>query len=502
MAAALGRAAGGRPAAARLRAPAGDRSACWCGGARPGPALFRQQRLGRGGAPFTLFKLRTMRQAAAGAAGSYVTAGGDPRITPLGRFLRRSKLDELPQLWNIVRGDLSFVGPRPEVPAWIELGDPRWQRVLAARPGLTDPVTLRLRNEEALLAAVPGDREDFYRDHLQPWKLAGYADYLARRSAAGDLGARLAHPGGRFRSAAGAGAHSRRDRGGLASSREDVAARTGSPARQNAGRIAHFGDRSRLAGLARELRSWWVTGGIPPEDSCSRTNSSATPSSAAPPCCCPCRSPPRAAEAQAANEAPSIRGQFGEAVEVSEVLLDVLVTDTPGQRGGRPRARRLRDRGEGQAAAAHRRFLLQQPLPPARPEDRRRGQAAPRARCRPTATSSSSSTTSAGSTTRAAGSSATSSTPAARPSAGSRPRCSRATGWRSSATTSSSRSTATSRATARIWRRRSTAPARAAIRAPNGPRAVRPWPKACPPSCATCPAARSSRRPASTCTTP
>lgn len=153
----------------------------------PGSAFFRQQRLGRGGVPFTLFKLRTMRQAAPGAAGSYVTAGGDPRITRLGRFLRRSKLDELPQLWNIVRGELSFVGPRPEVPAWIELGDPRWQRVLAARPGLTDPVTLRLRNEEALLAAVPGDREAFYRDHLQPWKLEGYADYLARRSAAGDL---------------------------------------------------------------------------------------------------------------------------------------------------------------------------------------------------------------------------------------------------------------------------------------------------------------------------
>lgn len=154
----------------------------------PGPAFFRQERVGRGGVPFTLYKLRTMRHSVvAPTGGATVTAGGDPRITRLGRFLRASKLDELPQLLNILRGELSFVGPRPEVPSMVDLGDERWRRVLAARPGLTDPVTLRLRHEEALLAAVPGDREEFYRRKLQPFKLAGYADYLERRDAGSDI---------------------------------------------------------------------------------------------------------------------------------------------------------------------------------------------------------------------------------------------------------------------------------------------------------------------------
>lgn len=150
----------------------------------PGPALFRQQRVGRFGRPFTLIKLRTMRVTTGGTS---VTARGDLRITPLGRILRASKLDELPELWNIVRGELSFVGPRPEVPALVQLEDPRWQAVLAVRPGLTDPVTLRLRNEENLLAEVTEDRELFYRQVLQPWKLAGYLEYLGRRSASSDL---------------------------------------------------------------------------------------------------------------------------------------------------------------------------------------------------------------------------------------------------------------------------------------------------------------------------
>jgi lipopolysaccharide/colanic/teichoic acid biosynthesis glycosyltransferase len=152
----------------------------------PGPAFFCQERVGRGGKSFILVKLRTMRQAPPGSAGSYVTASGDPRITRLGRWLRATKLDELPQLWNVLRGELSFVGPRPEVPSLVDLRDPRWQRVLAARPGLTDPVTLRLRNEEELLARAT-DREVFYRRALQPWKLAGYLEYLERRSPASDL---------------------------------------------------------------------------------------------------------------------------------------------------------------------------------------------------------------------------------------------------------------------------------------------------------------------------
>ncbi|RMH15470.1 MAG: sugar transferase, partial [Acidobacteria bacterium] len=144
----------------------------------PGPVLFRQRRIGRHGRPFTLLKLRTMRA----GDGPQVTAAGDPRVTAIGRLLRRAKLDELPALWNVLAGDLSIVGPRPEVPQYVDLDDPRWRRVLAVRPGLTDPVTLRLRDEERLLASIEGDRDDFYRRRLLPFKLAGYAAYLERRT--------------------------------------------------------------------------------------------------------------------------------------------------------------------------------------------------------------------------------------------------------------------------------------------------------------------------------
>ena len=153
----------------------------------PGPVLFRQQRVGLGGRPFTLLKLRTMRLAPISAEGIQLTASGDSRITPVGRWLRRFKLDELPQLWNVVRGDMSLVGPRPEVPRYVDLADPLWRQVLSARPGLTDPVTLRLRDEEALLSGV-GDVERFYRERLLPWKLRGYRDYLSRRTWLTDLG--------------------------------------------------------------------------------------------------------------------------------------------------------------------------------------------------------------------------------------------------------------------------------------------------------------------------
>jgi lipopolysaccharide/colanic/teichoic acid biosynthesis glycosyltransferase len=149
----------------------------------PRPVLFRQQRVGLNGRPFTLLKLRTMRVA---PEGSQLTVSGDARITPVGRWLRRFKLDEIPQLWNVVRGDMSLVGPRPEVPRYVD-ESPLWRQVLSARPGLTDPVTLRLRDEEALLASVE-NAERFYRERLLPWKLRGYCEYLERRSWATDLG--------------------------------------------------------------------------------------------------------------------------------------------------------------------------------------------------------------------------------------------------------------------------------------------------------------------------
>jgi lipopolysaccharide/colanic/teichoic acid biosynthesis glycosyltransferase len=119
--------------------------------------------------------------------GPEVTSGNDPRITRAGRVLRQSKLDELPTLWNVLRGDMSIVGPRPEVPRYVNLEDPTWQVVLAARPGITDPVTLNLRKEEELLAHVNGDAEQFYLNDLQPLKLNGYLAYLHERNWRTDL---------------------------------------------------------------------------------------------------------------------------------------------------------------------------------------------------------------------------------------------------------------------------------------------------------------------------
>ena len=105
-----------------------------------------------------MLKFRTMRQ---DESGLRVTAKDDQRITLAGRFLRQTKLDELPELWNVVRGDMSLVGPRPEVPDFVDLTSHSWKMVLNSRPGISDPVTVRLRNEEDLLASVTTDRESY-----------------------------------------------------------------------------------------------------------------------------------------------------------------------------------------------------------------------------------------------------------------------------------------------------------------------------------------------------
>ena len=148
------------------------------------PVFFRQKRVGQGGRLFELYKLRTMQP---NDEGVQITSRGDKRITRLGRFLRRSKLDELPALWNVVRGDMALVGPRPEVPRYVKVSDPKWQMILQVRPGITDPVTLQLRNEEDLLARSNGDPEKYYLDELQPSKLSGYVAYLQERTCRGDL---------------------------------------------------------------------------------------------------------------------------------------------------------------------------------------------------------------------------------------------------------------------------------------------------------------------------
>ena len=149
----------------------------------PGPVLFVQARLGRNGAPFRLLKFRTMRVSRAGAQ---VTATGDPRVTELGRRLRASKLDELPQLVNVLLGDMSLVGPRPEVTQYARHWTaPQKQVILSVRPGITDPVTLSLRREEQLLAASQ-DPEGFYVRTLLPEKASRYVDYVRGRSIRSD----------------------------------------------------------------------------------------------------------------------------------------------------------------------------------------------------------------------------------------------------------------------------------------------------------------------------
>lgn len=148
------------------------------------PVFFRQCRVGRYGEPFNLYKLRTMRVSESGAQ---ITSRTDKRITRLGKVLRKTKLDELPTFWNVLRGDLALVGPRPEVPAFVDLSDPSWRTILTVRPGLTDPVTISLRNEEELLANCGPEVEKFYVSELQPAKLRGYLDYLQRRTLRSDI---------------------------------------------------------------------------------------------------------------------------------------------------------------------------------------------------------------------------------------------------------------------------------------------------------------------------
>lgn len=130
--------------------------------------FFVQRRIGRYGKPFSVIKIRTMREVA--GVSTTVTAAGDCRITRLGRLLRRTKLDELPQLLNVVRGDMSFVGPRPDVAGYADRLDGGDRVVLSVRPGITGPATLKFRDEEALLAAQP-EPERYNREVIWPEKV-------------------------------------------------------------------------------------------------------------------------------------------------------------------------------------------------------------------------------------------------------------------------------------------------------------------------------------------
>lgn len=149
-----------------------------------GPAFFRQERVGIGGRTFRIHKFRTMRVA---NSGSLVTSADDDRITPIGRFLRRTKIDELPQLIDVFVGDMSLVGPRPEVAKYVELwGEDAKQEILSVRPGISDPAAIAFRNEQEELAAAE-DPEAHYVDVILPQKVAMYLDYVRRRTLVRDL---------------------------------------------------------------------------------------------------------------------------------------------------------------------------------------------------------------------------------------------------------------------------------------------------------------------------
>ncbi len=167
-------------------APLGLAIALWIRVDSPGPAFFRQVRVGRGGVPFTIHKFRTMSLDAS-HTGPALTVGDDPRITRAGRWLRRSKLDELPQLIDVVKGDMSLVGPRPEVPAYVALYPPALRaKLLSVRPGLTDPGSLAFADESARLARS-ADPQQAYVEEVLPAKLALSSAYVDRMSLREDL---------------------------------------------------------------------------------------------------------------------------------------------------------------------------------------------------------------------------------------------------------------------------------------------------------------------------
>lgn len=149
------------------------------------PVLFRQLRVGVNGSGFLLNKFRTMRVMRGAASGTF-DAGDTSRITKIGAFLRKTKLDELPQLWNVFIGDMSLVGPRPEVRKWVEVYPERWAKVLTVKPGITDPASIYYRNEEELLAQAD-DPVACYRDQILPHKLDLYEEYVRTRTFWGDI---------------------------------------------------------------------------------------------------------------------------------------------------------------------------------------------------------------------------------------------------------------------------------------------------------------------------
>jgi lipopolysaccharide/colanic/teichoic acid biosynthesis glycosyltransferase len=146
--------------------------------------FFTQRRIGKHGRTFMVVKIKTMRPSC--EMTSTVTRSGDPRITPLGKFFRRTKIDELPQLWNVLLGDMSFVGPRPDVPGFADTLEGNERAMLSIRPGITGPATLKYRNEEELLAAHE-DPEAYNREVIWPDKVQINLDYIRNWSLGRDI---------------------------------------------------------------------------------------------------------------------------------------------------------------------------------------------------------------------------------------------------------------------------------------------------------------------------
>jgi lipopolysaccharide/colanic/teichoic acid biosynthesis glycosyltransferase len=153
----------------------------------PGPVLYRSRRIGRDGVPFWMLKFRTMKHL---AGGPLVSSKQDQRFTPVGRFLALTRLDELPQLWNVLRGEMRMVGPRPELEEFVREQRESYERILTVPPGLTGPTQLVFADEGALLAAAE-DREALYRDEILPAKVRLDLAYVEHHTVWGDLSAVL-----------------------------------------------------------------------------------------------------------------------------------------------------------------------------------------------------------------------------------------------------------------------------------------------------------------------
>lgn len=149
----------------------------------PGPVLFIQTRIGKNGQPFRMIKFRTMK---VDHGGNSISVKGESRITALGSYLRRYKLDELPELWNVLKGDMSLVGPRPDIPGYADKLEGDDRNILNLRPGITGPASIKYANEEEILANVP-DPVKYNDEVIFPDKVKINLDYYNSRSFSGDL---------------------------------------------------------------------------------------------------------------------------------------------------------------------------------------------------------------------------------------------------------------------------------------------------------------------------